>query len=81
MPIPPGRIFYRNMYKYFYWVENYKYITSVCLLNMKSIKISDESYVSLVKLKANLTSKNGKIRTFDEAIQELLNFYKEETSE
>jgi len=48
---------------------------------MKSIKISDESYVSLVKLKANLTSKNGKIRTFDEAIQELLNFYKEETSE
>jgi len=48
---------------------------------MKSIKISDESYVSLVKLKANLTSKNGKIRTFDEAIQELLKVYNEKTPE
>jgi len=62
-------------------VENYKYVLSVFSLNMKSLKISDESYVSLVKLKANLTAKNGKIRTFDEAIQELLNFYKEKTSE
>jgi predicted CopG family antitoxin len=44
---------------------------------MKSIKISDGTYVELLKLKASLTAQNGKTRTFDEAIGMLLNSYKE----
>ena len=43
---------------------------------MKSIKIEDSVYVELLKLKASLTAKNGKTRTFSEAIKELIDSYK-----
>ncbi|MEM3706006.1 MAG: hypothetical protein QXX59_08885 [Candidatus Bathyarchaeia archaeon] len=43
---------------------------------MKSIKIEDDVYVELLKLKASLTAKNGKTRTFTQAINELIEFYK-----
>lgn len=43
---------------------------------MKSIKIEDDVYVELLKLKASLTAKNGKTRTFTQAIKELIEFYK-----
>jgi len=48
---------------------------------MKSIKISDGSYVRLLKLKAFLTSINGKSRTFDVAVTELLDFWEENHKE
>ena len=42
---------------------------------MKSIKISDENYVRLLKLKASLTAMNGHARTFDDIINEVLSHY------
>jgi len=49
-----------------------KYIKTV---KLKSIKINNETYVRLLKLKASLTAINGEARTFDEAIIELLNLW------
>ncbi|MCS7124701.1 MAG: hypothetical protein NZ932_04720 [Candidatus Bathyarchaeota archaeon] len=43
---------------------------------MKSIKIEDDVYIELLKLKASLTAKNGKARTFSQVVKELLESYK-----
>lgn len=62
-------------------MEKFKFSTIGYIIEMKSIKISDKTYVELLKLKARLTSYNGKARTFDEAVQELLKAYNEKMVE
>ncbi|MEM3757106.1 MAG: hypothetical protein QXR61_03990 [Candidatus Bathyarchaeia archaeon] len=44
----------------------------------RGVRISDETYIRLLKLKAMLTAKNGKARTFDDIIRELLDFYEKQ---
>jgi predicted CopG family antitoxin len=41
----------------------------------RGIKISNETYVKLLKLKAELTIRNGETKTFDDVINELLKLY------
>ncbi|MEM0008043.1 MAG: hypothetical protein QXR89_07265 [Candidatus Bathyarchaeia archaeon] len=48
---------------------------------MKSIKVEDDIYVELLKLKASLTAKDGKTRTFTQAIKELIEHYKKHQKE
>ena len=40
----------------------------------KGIKIKSGTYIRLLKFRASLTARNGKARTFDDAINELLNY-------
>ncbi|MEM2463105.1 MAG: hypothetical protein QXY07_00290 [Candidatus Bathyarchaeia archaeon] len=42
---------------------------------MKSIKIEDDIYIKLLKLKAALTAQDAKPRTFSDIIKELLDHY------
>ena len=42
---------------------------------MKAIKISDANYIRLLKLKASLTAKNGKNRTYDDILSEVIDHY------
>ncbi|MEM5868152.1 MAG: hypothetical protein QXG39_09585 [Candidatus Aenigmatarchaeota archaeon] len=41
----------------------------------KGIRITEEAYIRLLKLKAKLTAQNGKARTFSDIVNELLEFY------
>jgi predicted CopG family antitoxin len=41
----------------------------------RGIKVANETYVKLLKLKAELTIRNGETKTFDDVINELLKAY------
>ncbi|MEM2170014.1 MAG: hypothetical protein QW186_09490 [Candidatus Bathyarchaeia archaeon] len=43
----------------------------------KSIKISEDAYIRLLKLKGALTVRNGKNRSISDVIGELLDFYEQ----
>ncbi|MBT0160194.1 hypothetical protein G4O51_09440 [Candidatus Bathyarchaeota archaeon A05DMB-2] len=42
---------------------------------MKTIKISDEKHAKLTRIVGQLTAESGKIRTYEDAINELLTKY------
>ncbi|MEM2457115.1 MAG: hypothetical protein QW636_07445 [Candidatus Bathyarchaeia archaeon] len=41
----------------------------------RSIKISNETYAKLLKIKAQLTIRNGATKTFDDVLNELIKAY------
>jgi len=47
----------------------------------RSIKISEDIYVRLLKLKGALTARDGKNRSISDVIGELLDFYERHKSE
>jgi predicted CopG family antitoxin len=46
---------------------------------MTTVHISEETHKELKKIKGSLMATNGKERSFDEVINELITFYKERT--
>jgi len=47
---------------------------------MTTIQISKETHMELNKIKGTMLAKNGKERSFDEIIKELITFWKEKHS-
>lgn len=46
----------------------------------KSIRVSPSAYIKLIKLKAKLTERDGKIWSFTDLIDELLRVYEQKQS-
>jgi len=44
---------------------------------MTTIQVSEETHVELNKIKGSMQAENGKERSFDEIIKELIAFWKE----
>jgi len=42
----------------------------------KTLKISEETHKLLTKVKGELTARDGEIKTFDETIAELIDFWR-----
>jgi len=44
---------------------------------MKTLKISDSIHEELTRIKGQLIARNGKVKSYDETIAELIKFWKE----
>jgi len=47
----------------------------------KTLKISEETHRLLTKVKGELTARDGKLKTFDETIAELIDFWRKKKLE
>jgi len=47
------------------------------VVSMTTIHISEETHLELNKIKGTMLAENGKERSFDEIIKELITFWKE----
>jgi len=56
-------------------------VVTIDMVNvMTTIQISKETHMELNKIKGTMLAKNGKERSFDEIIKELITFWKEKHS-